>query len=208
MIEAEAFTIGLTRVALAIRETVDSATFAVYHEAIGPETDAPEWESLTRDLAKNPPRGADGRPRFPSVVELLDALSEFRGVPSIDVEAVQAYERVIASSIYTAEAGATWTYRGVAAACGKVSAEAFIAAGGHHAFATTWDEAKRRARFIAEYVAGARERPRERLIGSGGVPLLTSGEERRDPTPEEARRLLGEIDSTLGNVLPLRGKRR
>ncbi len=193
MIDARTFGTGLTRLALAVRETIDAPTVAVYHEVLGERTTPDEWRAFIRAMTASPPRHADGRPRFPAAAELLDALAEFRGRPSLEGEAVQAYERVLASSVYTPEGGASWTYRQVRERCGAAAAEAFLAAGGHHAFATTWDEARRRERFVAAYRAEARERPDARLLplGPGEPKQLSAGEVR--PTRSEATAILRRI---------------
>jgi len=51
---------------------------------------------------------------------------------------------------------------GVEAACGRAAVEAFQAAGAGSAFATTWDESKRRARLKA-YKITVREEPADRV---------------------------------------------
>ena len=167
MIDAERFSIGLSLVALAVRETVDAATFAVYHQLLAGETTADEWARFTQRLARCAPRAGDGRPRFPTAPEMLDALAEFRGHPALPAEAAEAYARVVAASTYTPEGGASWNWRDVRARCGAAAADAFLAAGGHHAFATAWDEPRRRERFLAAYQAEARERPAARLLPAG-----------------------------------------
>jgi hypothetical protein len=95
---------------------------------------------------------------------MLDALREFRGSPPLDSEAIQAYERVLQAGEYTAETGACWTFRRVLDHCGRAAAEAFLAAGGHHAFASSWRESERRERFLAAYRQFAREMPASRLL--------------------------------------------
>ena len=198
MVEVEAFTVGLTRIALACRETVDAPTFAVYHELVAPTVaDAGEWERFSRALGSRPPRAGDGRARFPTVAELLDALEEFRGKPPLEAEAAIAYERVIAAASYTPEGGSSWTFSDVRERCGAAAARAFLEAGGHYGFATTWDESKRRARFVAAYVAEARERPAERLLPEGGAPkALPAGE---PPLSEhEASRFMRRVREMAG----------
>ncbi len=183
---------GLVRLAESTRAELSDSTLEVYVEALAPRTTPEEFEAWTITAA----------PRlrwFPKVIEILDALQEFRGEPSLEVEAVLAYERVVASSEYTAE-GASWNYRRVAECCGKAAAEAFLAAGGHHAFATTWDESRRRERFIAEYLAGARERPEGRLLPPAEAQKqLAAGDERRDPPPAEAAAIVRQIARRAGH---------
>lgn len=124
-----------------------------------PQTDPDEWGGFTRETV------AAGRwTWFPKVVELLDALREYRGRPSLEAEAIVAYERVTKSAEYTPEGGATWNFRRVLDTCGRAAADAFLEAGGHWAFATTWDESKCRERFIAAYQQEARETPETRLL--------------------------------------------
>ncbi len=186
---------GLVRLAEATRAELSDSTLEVYVEALLPRTTPEEFEAFTLTVA----------PRlrwFPKLVEILDALSEYRGEPSLEAEAVMAYERVIASSSYTPEGGASWNYRAVLEGCGKVAAEAFLAAGGHHAFATSWDEARRRERFVAEYLAGAREVPTGRLLPPReGQKLLASGEQQRgsDPPKAEAATILAQIARRAGH---------
>jgi hypothetical protein len=176
MIDAEQFSIGLSVVALAVRETVDAATFAVYHQLLAGETTAEEWPQFTQHMARRAPRSADGRPRFPTAPEMLDALSEFRGHPALPAEAAEAYARVLAASNWTPEGGASWNFRDVRERCGAAAARAFLEAGGHHAFATAWDEPKRRERFLAAYQSEARERPSARLLPAGPTRALPAGE--------------------------------
>lgn len=200
---------GLTRVALAVRQSVDAVTFALYHDLLAERTEPHEWEALTRALAVHPPRGQDDRPRFPTIVEFLDALEEFRGAPPLDQEATDAYERVLTASTYTAEGGATWSYRDVRERCGQAAAEAFLAAGGHHAFATTWDESRRRARFLAAYQVEARERPAGRLLPAGPSRLLEAGGTEQAEIPrDEAPGLLREISQRSGTAGMHGGTRR
>lgn len=163
MMTPEQFAVGLGRIALALRQAYTAQEQLVFYEAIGHQAEADEWENFARDSVA---RGRwDGF--LPSVAALLDALREYRGEPALEGEAIAAYERVLASACYTAEGGASWSFRAVRERCGAAAARAFLEAGGHHAFATTWDEAKRRARFVSAYVEAVRERPAERLLPAG-----------------------------------------
>ena len=94
-------------------------------------------------------------------------MPEVDGAAPLDQEAVQAYERILEAGTYTPEGGTSWTFRGVRDGCGVAAAEAFIAAGGNAAFVTSWDEAKRRERFIAAYAETARCAPETRLLPAG-----------------------------------------
>lgn len=178
------------------------ARFNAYYLALAEESDAMEWAAFTRVAAKR-----SGWKFIPSLPELLDALRVFRGGPpllELQGEASDAYERVISASTYTAEGGASWNYRTVAERCGKAAADAFLAAGGHHAFATTWDEAKRRERFIAAYQETAREIPDARLLPPGDAPKQI--EAAPEPTAVEARDVLKRISGAV-KVEPIQARR-
>lgn len=188
MIERAVFAEGLSRIGVATRVEVSEAMFNVYHDAIGPQTTADEWRHFTRAAV------ASGRWRFfPTVAELLDGLREHRGERLPEVEASDAYERVLTSGVYTPQGGTSWTYRGVKEACGVATAEAFVAAGGDSAFRSTWDEAKRRERFVRAYASATRNDPATRLLPAGPRLALTAGDERREPTRGEAGALLRRI---------------
>lgn len=162
MIERARFSEGLTRLGLSIRQTYSPEEQSVFHDAIGPCTDAEEWDRFTRAVIA----WRRWRQYLPTVPDLMDALDEFRGAPPLNTEAVAAYERVLSAGTYSAE-GTSWNYRDIAEKCGRVAAQAFLAAGGHTAFATTFAEDKRRRAFVEEYVSAARERPEERLLPPG-----------------------------------------
>ena len=158
---------ALSRISAGCRQELDDLTLEVYTEALCYQTTADEWERFTREAV------ASGRfSWFPKVVELLDALREFRGLPNLDAEAVAAYERVLDAGVYSAE-GTSWQFRAVVDSCGKAAAEAFLEAGGHNAFA--WggrDEPKRRERFVSAYRAAAREDESARLLPPAPVKGL------------------------------------
>jgi hypothetical protein len=196
LIEPEPFAMGLTRIGLSLRQTYTAEEQFVYFEALATRTTAEEWARFARETV------AAGRwTRFlPTVAELVDVLEEFRGKPPLEAEAAIAYDRVIAAANYTPEGGSSWTFREVRARCGAAAARAFLEAGGHHAFATTWDESRRRERFLAAYQAEARERPAERLLPEGAAPLaLPSGE----PAPlseHEAARFMRRVREMAGGA--------
>lgn len=168
MIQMRDFLPGITRLAIASRQTVDEATIEVYREALGLDVDAEEWEEFTLNCVRY-----DRFPTwFPKVSEIRDALREWRGDPRLEVEAMQAYERVLEAGSYSPEGGTSWSYRGVREKCGLAAAEAFLAAGSHHAFATTWNEAQRRKAFAQEYVLAARGNPAGRLLPAAKEPQL------------------------------------
>jgi hypothetical protein len=197
LIEPEPFAAGLTRIGLSVRQAYTAEEQHVFFDALAPQTSAEEWARFARETV------AAGRwTRFlPTVAELLDALEEFRGKPPLEAEAAIAYERVIQAASYTAEAGSSWNFRDVRERCGAAAARAFLEAGGHHAFATTWDESKRRARFVAAYVAEARERPAERLLPEGDAPkTLPAGEPLL--SEHEAARLMRRIREMAGSREP------
>jgi hypothetical protein len=194
VIDRETFAEGIMRLAVAARaQDVNRGTVAVYFDALGPQTTADEWRALTLAAV------ASGRFRyFPTVRELLDALREHRGERAPEVEATDAYERVLGCGTYTAEGGTSWTFRAVKEACGVAAAEAFLAAGGDSAFRTTWDEAKRRERFTRAYAEAVRCDASTRLLPAGPTRALASGEERGDPSREDAGRLLRFISERAG----------
>ena len=183
---AEQFTEGLTRIALATRANVEAAAFAVYHDALDGETTGEEWGAFCKNAVST------GRfSWFPKVGELLDALREFRGEPSLEVEAIAAYEAVMKAGAYTPDGGSSWTWRGVLESCGRAAADAWLEAGGHHAFATTWNEDKRRERFIAAYQQNARAEPATRLLLDGERKALPAPLEH--PTRDESAAILRQI---------------
>ena len=195
MIGRPEFVRGLVRVATAFGRTLDDTTVEVYAEALAGQATAQEWESFTRAAV------AGGRWRFfPVVTEMLDGLRAFRGERSPEVEAAEAYERVLASGTYTEEGGTTWSFRGVKELCGVATAEAFLAAGGDSAFRSRWDEARRRERFINKYAELVRCNPRTRLLETAPSLSLTLGDEGRSLGQAEAAcllRLIGErVDGT------------
>ncbi len=127
----------------------------VYFGALG-DLDARQW-------ARAVAAAIDGCEFFP----VPKALRELSGNSGSLGEAVAAYEAVLASGQYTAEGGTHWNFRTVAERCGKAAAEAFMEAGGDHAFASTWAEDKRRERFVASYSSAARADPQTRLLPPG-----------------------------------------
>lgn len=168
MIEMRDFAPGLTRLAVASRAAVDEATFEVYREALGVDLTADEWEEFTVNCVQY-----DRFPTwFPKVSEIRDALREWHGEPRLEAEAMAAYERVLEAGNYSPEGGTTWSYRGVREKCGQAAAEAFLAAGSHHAFATTFNESQRRKLFAQEYVLAARGNPEGRLLPAAKEPAL------------------------------------
>ncbi len=159
MISIVDFNEGLTRLATASRQTLGEATFEVYFEALGHETNADEWKAFTVRCVQT-----DRFEWFPRVPDLREALREFRGAPRLLPEAVAAYERVLSSGEYNPESGTTWSFRRVRDTCGRAAAEAFIEAGGHSAFATTWNESERREKFLEAYQLAARQDPTTREL--------------------------------------------
>ena len=171
MIDRATFTAGLGTIAIQLNKPAAEDTLNAYFAALEDETTPDEWVAFVKVAVK---RWA--WPFLPTVPELLDALREFRGETPLEVEAAAAYDRVLNSSGYSPEGGATWTWRSIEAKCGRAAADAFLEAGGHHAFATTWDESKRRERFLAAYVQTARAQPALRLLPPKEQPLLVAAE--------------------------------
>jgi len=182
------FTEGLTFLGLSLRQVYSPAEQGAFYEILRARTDAAEWKAFTRTAAA----GQRWTAYLPTLPDLLSALQEFRGAPPLDGEAITAYERVLSAGRYTAE-GTTWSFREVLERCGRASAEAFLEAGGHNAFASTWRESDRRERFVAAYVAAARSEPAARLLpcGPGEAKAITAG----DPqlTRDEAVEVLGRL---------------
>lgn len=182
---------GLLRVSASCRQEVDDLTLEVYTEALCHQTAPEEWEAFTREAV------ATGRfTWFPKVAELLDALREFRVAPSLDAEAVEAYDRVLGAGVYRPEGGTSWSFRAVAEQCGAAAAAAFLEAGGHNAFASTFRESDRRERFIAAYRSEARARPESRLLPSAPIRGLLPGDlnaSGRESTKAEALEILERL---------------
>ena len=180
------FAEGLNRIGVAVRQVPDKATLGVYFDGIGQQTTGEEWLQFTRWAV-----ATDRFPTFfPKVSELRAALRQFRGAPSLEAEATEAYERALASGTYAPQGGTTWTYRGIRERCGDAAAEAFLAAGGNSAFITTWNEDKRRERFVEAYRSAVLEDATTALLPAGDVKLLPAP---ALPTASEARALLKEI---------------
>jgi hypothetical protein len=170
LIDRTAFAAGMSAIGLAVRQEADAATMALYHDILGPRTDADEWARFVRWALEG------GRWTWlPKLVELQDALREFRGDRPLLVEATEAYERVLQSGTYIGD-GTQWIYRDIREKCGEAAAEAFLAAGGHHAFATTFRESDRRERFLAAYQEAVRQDPDARLLPAGPVRALPPAE--------------------------------
>lgn len=164
------FAEGLTRIGVALRQPPDVATLGVYYDSLAGEADTQEWSSFCRWAVDS------GRWQwFPKVTEVRDALRAFRGESPVEAEAAEAYQRVLEASDYMPEAGAVWAYRSIVERCGRAAAEAFLVAGGQSAFATTWDEAKRRQRFVEAYVMAVRDEPETKLLPAGEVKALPPG---------------------------------
>lgn len=159
MIDVTTFGAGLGLIALKLARAVEPSTIRAYHDDLRDRTDPAEWTEFCKVAALR-----FGWEFFPSTRQLSDALDEFRGKPSLSVEADEAHDRVVDCRSYSPETGATWSYRQIEAQCGRAAAEAFIAAGGHSAFETTYREDQRRARFVEAYTRAARAMPDQRLL--------------------------------------------
>lgn len=194
MIEFEPFVIGLTKIGIALRKPYDPASLTVYHDVIGPRTNADEWERFVAWAL-----AADRWRIFtPTVPDLQDALREFRGQRPVLVEATEAYDRVIAAGVYSPEGGTSWNYRAIKESCGDAAAEAFLAAGGNSAFATTWGEDKRRERFVSGYSEAVREEPMAALLPAGPTKLLAAPVV--EASREEAVSVIGRLRELTGMV--------
>jgi hypothetical protein len=181
----------MSAIGIAVRQEADTATMALYHDILGPRTDAAEWASFVRWALES------GRwTWFPKLAELQDALREFKGDRPLLVEATEAYERVLESGGYCPERGTTWIFRDIREKCGEAAAEAFLAAGGNNAFVSTWEESKRRERFVAAYGEAVRESPETKLLPWREIKALPPAE--AQPTREQAgeviRRLQDMVD--------------
>jgi hypothetical protein len=177
MIEQEPFFEGLVRIGIAVRQPADAATLRVYHDALKHETTAEEWDVFTRQAVVG---GVFDW--FPKVKELVGALGQFRGELPIEAEAGAAYDRVVECRSYAPQGGGSWNFRQVQRECGQAAAAAFLAAGGHHAFATTYRESERRAAFIASYVRAARADKGARLLPQASErPALPPARSPLDP---------------------------
>lgn len=191
MIERTDFAAGLVAVGIAVRQAPDPATLAVYHDVLGPKTDAEEWSRFIR-WALDSARWN----WFPKLPEIQEALREFRGDRPMLAEATEAYDRVLEAGMYSPEAWTTWSFRGIREKCGEAAAEAFLAAGGNSAFANTWDEAKRRERFLAAYGEAVRESPDSKLLPA--VPTLALPPAEAPPTREEAATVVERLRDMVG----------
>ena len=197
MIDRALFVEGLNRVAFSVQQVVDAATQGVYFDVFTRRMDDQEWDRFTRWCAESTPWVSEPRyRRFPSVPELQEALRIFRGERPALAEATEAYERVIAAGVYTPEGGTSWTFRGVKEACGEAAAEAFLAAGGTAAFASTGNADRRRERFVAAYAETVREDPETKLLPAQAA--LPAAVELGQIGREEARRLVERIAGEAG----------
>src|SRR5262249_10276447 len=158
-----------------------------YYAALQDETDPEEWEAFCKVAAKR-----HGWRFLPGVAELHEALRAFQGEEPLDVEAITAYDRVLGAGVYTAEGSTSWTFQRVRETCGPAAAEAFLAAGGHHAFATTYRESQRREAFLAAYMTAVRADPSTRLLPAPAArqALLAPAEK---PTRSEASDIVRQI---------------
>jgi hypothetical protein len=166
VIDSLEFSKGIGTIAVQVRHPLSPQESDAFFLAFEHETDAPEWSAFCATAAIR-----HGWRFLPGVVELLDALRLFRGETPLHVEAVEAYERVVASGEPSTQGGTNWSWRAVARSCGPAAARAFLAAGGHNAFATSWNEGKRREFFVLSYVQEARAEPSSRLLPAGPTML-------------------------------------
>jgi hypothetical protein len=190
------FAVGLGRIAIAVRQTLDAETVDVYHEALCDETETAAWEEFTRWAVK-----AGRFEWFPKLRELRSVYHEHLGGRPLLVECTEAYERVLEAGIYTAEGGTTWDYRSISEKCGHAAADAFLAAGGNAAFSNTFRESDRRERFTAAYAEAVRDEPHTRLLPARTDPkALPPAEE--PPTREEAAAVVERLRDLAGVEAP------
>jgi hypothetical protein len=154
----------LSRIGIAFHRPYDVAQLVTF--AIGLDVPAEEFAAFVRWALSR------GRWQYlPNLVEIQDALRQYRNNgETLEAEAVRAYEAVLEAYEYTPEGGTLWTYRGVRDRCGDAAAQAWLAAGGWTAFATTWREDQRRDRFLKAYATEVRAEPESRLLPQG--PML------------------------------------
>lgn len=200
MIDLVTFTGGLSVMALQLNQPATAELLKAYHMGLEDETTPEEWRAFIRVAPKR-----YGWKFLPTVPQIADALAEFRGQPSLEVEASEAYQRVLESGTYTAEAGTVWSQRAVSDKCGRAAAEAFMAAGGPQAFASSWDESRRRERFFAAYRESARDRPADRLLPAGDEQKLLpvpAGHEAPEFTKSEAKGFLDKLRELVPEAVP------
>jgi hypothetical protein len=185
------FAAGMAAIGIAVRQEADPATLAVYHDVLATRTDPDEWRAFVRWGLES-----SRWTWFPKLAELQDALREFRGDPPMLAEATEAYERVLKAGTYCPEGGTTWEYRSIREKVGEAAAEAFLAAGGNSAFANTWDESKRRERFVAAYGEAVRESPETKLLPPVSYRALPPAES--PPTREEAVSVVEKLRDLAG----------
>lgn len=192
MIEFERFVEGLALIGVALKQPYGPASLTGYHDILGSQTDGEEWPRFVKAMLER--QRWPGR--SPNVPDIQDALREFRGQRPMLVESIDAYDRVLGAGIYSPEGGTTWNYRHIREACGDAAAEAFLAAGGNAAFATTWNEDKRRERFAVAYAEAVREEPMAALLPPGqeikALPPVP------EPTREEARSVIDKLRDMVG----------
>jgi hypothetical protein len=210
-INLEDFSVGLGVIALKLNQPITAERLKACHSGFEAVTDPVEWEAFCK--------AAPIRFRWafiPKEPELFDALMQYRGAPSVaeldrqlSTEAGEAYQAVMDSGIYTAEGGTSWNYRTVVEKCGRAAGEAFVSAGGPTAWATTWNESKRRDAFLAAYQVAVREQP---ALSMRALPApkvdeqkqIGAGEEKADPqiTQTEAKGLLEKLREIIPADIP------
>ena len=145
----EAVQIGLKVLSTGLRFEVDEQAATIFPRLLSAacqDVSDREWQAFVTHAVLG---GAFSR-ALPSIPEVLSALKAFRSVESSlpEADAQRAYERVLSCNTYTPEGGAVWTWRQIRDECGAAAAEAFLAAGGNHAFCTAYREGERRRAFI------------------------------------------------------------
>lgn len=184
---------GLSQLAAALQRPQEGTTLALYAERLAARVDAREWASAVAEWTLVAPWR-----HFPALPELFAAyqarVDAAEGRRPAEVEAVDAYTRVLQAGTYSPEGGTAWTYRGVVESCGKAAAEAWLAAGAHEAFATSWNADERRRTFLAAYLEAAREQPETRLLPWNPAGELPAAAEPATALPrEQAAELLKRL---------------
>ncbi len=200
----------LSDLAAVLQRPQTAETLALYAKALAMRVKAQPWDEAMADW-----RLAAPWTHFPALPALFAAyqarVDAAEGRRPVEVEAVDAYTRVLQAGSYSPEGGTTWTYRGVLDRCGKAAAEAFLAAGGDEVWreANDYRAEQRRSAFLAAYIAAAREQPEARLLpwSPERAPQLAAGAEVPQlATRTEAREVLRRLDPVAVAPKPERPK--
>jgi hypothetical protein len=157
--DIDSFSHGLIRLGVLARQSYSPEESALAYEMLGPRVSGPEWIRFVAGFCSS------WRGRFlPTIVELRAALDRYQGIPSVEEEAVEAWDRVVKSSYYSPDGGAYWDAGRIRRECGTAAAFAFRAIGGDAALRSSWRDEQKRERFIGIYVATVGLDPEARLL--------------------------------------------